>query len=85
MATTPSAPAFNASSAPLAGSLLDVRNSGGKGGIRFDPANYSAAEIERIAHRCASEIAPLIGPERDLPAPDLGTDERVIDDGCILD
>ncbi len=58
--------------------LVDVPYGGGKGGVRFDPALFSEAEIERVTRRYTSEIAPLIGPDRDIPAPDLGTDERVM-------
>lgn len=58
--------------------LVDVPYGGGKGGVRFDPRQFSAAEVERVTRRYTSEIAPLIGPERDIPAPDLGTDEQVM-------
>ncbi|GAA1749525.1 Glu/Leu/Phe/Val dehydrogenase [Aeromicrobium alkaliterrae] len=58
--------------------LVDVPYGGGKGGVRFDPARYSRAEVERVTRRYTSEIAPLIGPDRDIPAPDLGTDEQVM-------
>jgi len=58
--------------------LLDVPYGGAKGGIRIDPRNYSAAELERVTRRYTSEISPLIGPERDIPAPDVGTDEATM-------
>lgn len=58
--------------------LVDVPYGGGKGGIRFDPRQFSTAELERVTRRYTSEIAPVIGPERDIPAPDLGTDEQVM-------
>jgi len=58
--------------------LLDVPYGGAKGGVRVDPRAYSAAELERITRRYTSEIAPLIGPETDIPAPDIGTDERTM-------
>ncbi|WP_229052402.1 Glu/Leu/Phe/Val dehydrogenase [Aeromicrobium sp. Leaf350] len=58
--------------------LVDVPYGGGKGGVRFDPTQYSRAEVERATRRYTSEIAPLIGPDRDIPAPDLGTDEQVM-------
>ncbi len=58
--------------------LLDVPYGGAKGGIRIDPRNYSAAELERVTRRYTSEISPLIGPERDIPAPDVGTDESTM-------
>ncbi|MBO9524457.1 MAG: Glu/Leu/Phe/Val dehydrogenase [Nocardioidaceae bacterium] len=58
--------------------LLDVPYGGAKGGIRIDPREHSAAELERVTRRYTSEISPLIGPERDIPAPDIGTDERTM-------
>lgn len=58
--------------------LVDVPYGGGKGGVRFDPTAYSRTEVERVTRRYTSEIAPLIGPDRDIPAPDLGTDEQVM-------
>ena len=58
--------------------LLDVPYGGAKGGIRLDPRAHSLAELERITRRYTSEISPFIGPERDIPAPDIGTDERTM-------
>ena len=58
--------------------LLDVPYGGAKGGIRIDPRAHSVAELERVTRRYTSEISPLIGPERDIPAPDIGTDERTM-------
>jgi len=58
--------------------LLDVPYGGAKGGIRIDPRNYSSAELERVTRRYTSEISPMIGPERDIPAPDIGTDEQTM-------
>lgn len=58
--------------------LLDVPYGGAKGGVRVDPRNYSTAELERITRRYTSEIAPLIGPNQDIPAPDVGTDEQTM-------
>ncbi|MER5221030.1 Glu/Leu/Phe/Val family dehydrogenase [Streptomyces flaveus] len=58
--------------------LLDVPYGGAKGGVRIDPKLYSLAELERVTRRYTSEISPLIGPERDIPAPDVGTDERTM-------
>ncbi|GAA2729367.1 Glu/Leu/Phe/Val family dehydrogenase [Cellulomonas aerilata] len=58
--------------------LLDVPYGGAKGGVRIDPRAYSAAELERVTRRFTSEILPLIGPERDIPAPDIGTDEQTM-------
>ncbi len=58
--------------------LLDVPYGGAKGGVRIDPRHYSATELERVTRRYTSEISPLIGPERDIPAPDVGTDEQTM-------
>lgn len=58
--------------------LLDVPYGGSKGGIAIDPRAYSTSELERLTRRYTSEISPLIGPERDIPAPDIGTDEQTM-------
>jgi glutamate dehydrogenase (NAD(P)+) len=49
---------------------------GAKGGIRIDPKRYSVTELERITRRYTSEIGLIIGPDKDIPAPDVGTGER---------
>jgi glutamate dehydrogenase (NAD(P)+) len=51
---------------------------GAKGGVVVDPRALSERELERLTRRYAAEIGILIGPERDVPAPDLGTDARVM-------
>ena len=51
---------------------------GAKGGVTVDPRELSRAELERMTRRYASEILPLIGPERDIPAPDMNTNEEVM-------
>jgi glutamate dehydrogenase (NAD(P)+) len=58
--------------------LLDVPYGGAKGGIAIDPRAHSTAELERVTRRYTSEILPIIGPERDIPAPDIGTDEQTM-------
>jgi glutamate dehydrogenase (NAD(P)+) len=58
--------------------LLDVPYGGAKGGVRLDPREYSAAELERVTRRYTSEILPIIGPQQDIPAPDIGTDEQTM-------
>lgn len=58
--------------------LLDVPYGGAKGGITIDPRRYSRSELERLTRRYTSEILPIIGPERDIPAPDIGTDEQTM-------
>jgi glutamate dehydrogenase (NAD(P)+) len=51
---------------------------GAKGGVVVDPSALSEGELQRMTRRYASEILPLIGPERDIPAPDLGTNEQIM-------
>ena len=51
---------------------------GAKGGVTVDPRKLSRAELERMTRRYASEILPLIGPERDIPAPDMNTNEEIM-------
>ncbi|MFB2600087.1 Glu/Leu/Phe/Val dehydrogenase [Herbiconiux sp. P17] len=58
--------------------LLDVPYGGAKGGIAIDPRQYSLAELERVTRRYTSEILPIIGPQQDIPAPDIGTDEQTM-------
>ena len=51
---------------------------GGKGGVVCDPKALSRGEIERLTRRYAFEIAPIIGPDSDIPAPDVYTDEQTM-------
>jgi glutamate dehydrogenase (NAD(P)+) len=51
---------------------------GGKGGVICDPKAMSRNELERLTRRYAFEIAPIIGPDRDIPAPDVYTDEQTM-------
>jgi glutamate dehydrogenase (NAD(P)+) len=51
---------------------------GGKGGIVCDTKRMSRNELERLTRRYAFEIAPIIGPDRDIPAPDVYTDEQTM-------
>jgi glutamate dehydrogenase (NAD(P)+) len=59
-------------------SIMNLPFGGAKGGVRVDPTSLSKAEIQRITRRYTSEIIEVIGPDRDIPAPDLGTDEQVM-------
>jgi glutamate dehydrogenase (NAD(P)+) len=51
---------------------------GGKGGVIIDPKQHSIAELERLTRRFAVEIAPIIGPEIDIPAPDVNTNSQTM-------
>ena len=51
---------------------------GAKGGVRCDPTSLSLGELERITRRYTLEISPLLGPDKDVPAPDVNTDGRVM-------
>jgi glutamate dehydrogenase (NAD(P)+) len=58
--------------------VLDLPFGGAKGGVRCDPGALSLGELERLTRRYTYEISPLLGPERDVPAPDINTDGRVM-------
>ena len=51
---------------------------GAKGGVRCDPRSLSITELERLTRRYTSAISPLLGPDKDVPAPDVNTDGRVM-------
>ena len=51
---------------------------GSKGGVRCDPSRLSLGELERLTRRYTYEISPLLGPDTDVPAPDVNTDGRVM-------
>lgn len=56
--------------------LFNLPYGGAKGGVVIDPRNYSEAELERVTRRYTSEILPIIGPDTDIPAPDVGTNSQ---------
>jgi len=58
--------------------VVDIPYGGAKGGIVCNPSELSDGELERLTRRYTSELILLLGPERDIPAPDLGTDERIM-------
>ena len=58
--------------------VVDLPYGGAKGGVIVDPQALSLTELERLTRRYASEIDIIIGPEMDIPAPDLGTDAQVM-------
>jgi glutamate dehydrogenase (NAD(P)+) len=57
---------------------VNIPFGGGKGGVVCDPTKLSLGELERITRRYTAELSEWIGPERDVPAPDLGTNEQVM-------
>src|SRR6185312_3116620 len=58
--------------------VVNIPFGGAKGGVIVEPGKLSMGELQRLTRRYASELLPLIGPERDIPAPDLGTNEQVM-------
>jgi len=63
--------------------VIGLPYGGGKGGVRVDPKELSRAELDRLTRRYAYEIMPIIGPDTDVPAPDVGTGPREM--GLIYD
>lgn len=58
--------------------LMDLPYGGGKGGIACDPRSMSQGELERMTRRYTMEMIPFIGPEIDVMAPDMGTNEQTM-------
>src|SRR5881392_3312119 len=58
--------------------LLRLPYGGAKGGIRCSPRELSANELQALTRRFTSELLPVLGPERDIPAPDMATDEQTM-------
>ncbi len=58
--------------------VVNIPYGGAKGGVIVDPKALSLAELENLTRRYATEISILIGPNEDIPAPDMGTDARVM-------
>jgi glutamate dehydrogenase (NAD(P)+) len=58
--------------------LLRLPYGGAKGGVRCEPRSFSVGELERLTRRFTTELLPIIGPERDIPAPDMATDEQTM-------
>jgi glutamate dehydrogenase (NAD(P)+) len=58
--------------------VLNLPFGGAKGGVRCDPTALSLSELERLTRRYTLEVSPLLGPEIDVPAPDVNTDGRVM-------
>jgi len=58
--------------------VVNIPFGGAKGGIICDPSKLSRGELERITRRYTAELSEWLGPERDVPAPDVGSDEQVM-------
>ncbi|HXF98369.1 MAG TPA: Glu/Leu/Phe/Val dehydrogenase [Gaiellaceae bacterium] len=58
--------------------LLRLPYGGAKGGVRCDPRTLSRGELERITRRFTAELLPVIGPQEDIPAPDMATNEQTM-------
>jgi glutamate dehydrogenase (NAD(P)+) len=58
--------------------VVDIPFGGAKGGIICDPKNMSRGELERMTRRFTAELIEVIGPEKDVPAPDVNTNEQVM-------
>jgi len=58
--------------------LAGLPYGGAKGGVQVAPERLSRAELQRLTRRYAAEIFPIIGPDKDVPAPDVGTDAQVM-------
>ncbi len=58
--------------------VLNLPYGGAKGGIRVDPKPFSSSELERLTRRYTSEVGIIIGPDKDIMAPDVNTNERVM-------
>ncbi|MFW8595723.1 Glu/Leu/Phe/Val dehydrogenase dimerization domain-containing protein [Cribrihabitans neustonicus] len=58
--------------------LMQLPFGGAKGGVRVDPTGLSRHELQRLTRRYTTEIIDIIGPDKDIPAPDMGTNEQVM-------
>ena len=58
--------------------VVDLPFGGGKGGVTCDPSKLSLGELERLTRRYAAEIIEVIGPDKDVPAPDVGTNAQTM-------
>jgi len=58
--------------------LAGLPYGGAKGGVRCDPKVLSRNELQRLTRRYTAEIFPIIGPDQDIPAPDVGTNEQIM-------
>ncbi len=63
--------------------VVNIPYGGGKGGVVVNPAELSKGELRRLTRRFTAMIAPIIGPDQDVPAPDVGTNAEVM--GWVMD
>ena len=63
--------------------IANIPYGGAKGAVKVDPASLSKAELQRLTRRFTAMILPIIGPEKDIPAPDVGTNAEVM--GWVMD
>ncbi|MDR1107690.1 MAG: Glu/Leu/Phe/Val dehydrogenase, partial [Spirochaetaceae bacterium] len=63
--------------------VVNLPYGGAKGAVKVDPKMLSRGELERLTRRYTSAILPIIGPEKDIPAPDVNTDAEIM--GWIMD
>ena len=59
--------------------VVNIPYGGAKGAIKVDPTKLSRGELERLTRRYTASILPIIGPEKDIPAPDVNTNAQVMD------
>jgi glutamate dehydrogenase (NAD(P)+) len=58
--------------------VVDLPFGGGKGGVTCDPSTLSQGELERVTRRYAAELVEVVGPDKDVPAPDVGTTPQIM-------
>jgi len=63
--------------------VVNIPYGGAKGGVKVDPAKLSKNELKRLTRRYIASIMPIIGPERDIPAPDVNTNPEIM--GWVMD
>jgi len=79
-------PAVNVDEVSMLATLMTFKTAaaglpmgGGKGGVSVDPKSLSEAELEELSRKFARELQPHIGPQKDVPAPDVNTNPKIID------
>ena len=58
--------------------VVSIPYGGAKGGVTVDPKSLTPRELERLTRRFTAELLPIIGPEKDIPAPDVGTNAQIM-------